>query len=98
MKCRLNWRGNQRERERDTHVAMKDLYFLSSLNLKSCESFGESDRKSGLWLKELLLKYLCAPCYFLLRNDVLTIHGIYLLFFNEPHHQYLLRVKVLGLM
>lgn len=101
MTCRLNWRGKQREREREKHVAMKDLYFLSSLNLKSCEnaqSFGESDIKSRLWLKELLLKYLCAPCYFLLCNDVLTNHGIYLLFFNDPHHQYLLRVKVLGLM
>lgn len=81
---------------------MNDLYFLLSLNLKkkreNAQSFGESDIKSRLWLKELLLKYLCAPCYFLLCNDVLTIHGIYLLFFNDPHQQYLLCVKVLGLM
>lgn len=48
-------------------------------------------------MKELLLKYLCAPCYFSLCNDVLTIHDIYLLFFNDPHKQYLLCVKVLGL-
>lgn len=88
------------EGKAERHVAMKDLYFLLSLNLKSCEnaqSFGESDIKSRLWLKELHLKYLCAPCYFLLCNDVLTIYDIYLLFFNDPHQQYLLCVTVLGL-
>lgn len=89
------------EGKAERRVAMKDLYFLLSLNLKfreNAQSFGESDIKSRLRLKELHLKYLCAPCYFLLCNDVLTMYGIYLLFFNDPHHQqYLLCVKVLGL-
>lgn len=54
---------------------------------------GESDIRSRLWLKELHLKYLCAPCCFLLCNDVLTVYDIYLLFFSDPHQRiyYVLR-------
>lgn len=75
------------------------FFIVSELKIlgKNAQSFGESDMKSRLWLKELHLKYLCAPCYFLLCNDVLAIYGIYLLFSNDPHQQYLLCVKVLGL-
>lgn len=62
------------------------FYCLWTLILWKCSKvLARVILKNWLWLQELHL-YLCAPCYFPLCSDVLTIHGIYLLFFNDPFH------------